>query len=83
MSQGSIAVEVASGISTYLGNIEFITPPFVFQDVRLRMGERKDDVARGVLARYPNLPLEMRSPVPHAFTLDCDLSQGREACYAP
>lgn len=81
MSEGSIAVDVKPGVVTYIGNVSFKVPFFVFQDVKFKPRDREDAFVSRIMANYKNVT----SPISHqrmsVYKLSCDLKQGIGACY--
>jgi len=83
LSQGSVGLTIDPGTVSYFGNLVFDTPLLIFQDVTVRLGQRQDGTALSILAKYPNIRLEMQSVVPRLHKLNCDLDDGVEACTVP
>ena len=83
MAEGSIAVEVVAGTATYVGNVRFRVPFWIFGDVEIRLDGRNDAAARGILAKYPRIKARLRTARLRLFRLDCALDDGVKACYAP
>ena len=83
MANGSVAAEVKPGTVSYVGNLEFDTPIFVFSDVDIELNGRNDDAARDLVAQYQQIKPEMQNASLRIFKLSCLLEDGVEACYAP
>lgn len=81
LADGSIAFSVKPETVTYVGNVDFKTPPLIFLAVDLVLLGRDDAAAKSLLAKYPALDGEIWHQTLEPFQLDCNMKDGLTPCF--
>ncbi|MCP4330933.1 MAG: hypothetical protein GY791_21305 [Alphaproteobacteria bacterium] len=71
MEENTFAFTVRPGEVTYIGNLRFSRPTFVFVDVYVDPIGRTERYAEQLLSEYPYLPQTIRQQEPEFLALDC------------